>query len=725
MKLKEKWDKQNNSIKLLLKKLKRHDTRVVAVSVVIAIILCGGLIYLSTPVVTANAQEKIEESEREDKEETAQKLEELHDYLSKIDKIIYNNNKDIRSYYERNTKDSDKEDEYKNVVNEKAGALSGNLGKIHDNINDTNARIDRVKEMIESGNKADKEKIASEFAQVNEELNKLTSDYNDTKNKTMDLMSEIEKAVKNGTDSVSKEQTDQYKELLDKLAAFNKDMDERSKDMLSNSELNFNELYSGLSEKLAKLEEDMDRANKEGNDKNDSRFSELFSKLSDYDEEMDKRNKDVIAAGDKNYTDINNNLNQQFNDYGTKVTTDINGVKEYIDSRANAVNERLDQVFGRVSNGKKLLASALLTKGVKINEDATFAEISRAIEKIPVQMVLNSGETAAEIVYDYHYHTNGKGSKVNANMVSAADRGGCYNTPIYHRHTDSCYSTVNVYVISTKLSVSDRGWVKDDPDGTANNRYRCNHCGKEFVANSARHQETVYSMDEVRSRQGRVEDIIQERVLTCQKNDGQIEGYAPSCGFVYGQVAAAHLKFHGKNAKYNTTVAAINTSNAMVTPKLNTRMSKSMVNLIGMDFGLSDVEESEHDKSEEPIETTDIKDVDAGQKENENNNHVDQTGNSIDGNTGKNCAAENNKGEGKFEVDIESNDLPSNSNEVPLATGATDDTVASSKKNTEPLEEPIVEADDTASEAESHDNNEAQAETENEREPEKDSESGN
>ena len=31
MKLKEKWTKQNNSIKLLLRKLKRHDTLVVAV----------------------------------------------------------------------------------------------------------------------------------------------------------------------------------------------------------------------------------------------------------------------------------------------------------------------------------------------------------------------------------------------------------------------------------------------------------------------------------------------------------------------------------------------------------------------------------------------------------------------------------------------------------------------------------------------------------------------
>ena len=62
MKLREKWEKQNNSVKLLLKKLKRHDTMVVAVAVVIALVLCGGLIYLSTPVVAASAKEEFAES---------------------------------------------------------------------------------------------------------------------------------------------------------------------------------------------------------------------------------------------------------------------------------------------------------------------------------------------------------------------------------------------------------------------------------------------------------------------------------------------------------------------------------------------------------------------------------------------------------------------------------------------------------------------------------------
>ena len=45
MNLRERWEKQNNSVKLLMKKLRRHDTFVVTVAVIIALVLCGGLIY--------------------------------------------------------------------------------------------------------------------------------------------------------------------------------------------------------------------------------------------------------------------------------------------------------------------------------------------------------------------------------------------------------------------------------------------------------------------------------------------------------------------------------------------------------------------------------------------------------------------------------------------------------------------------------------------------------
>ena len=58
-------NKSNNALMTLLKKLKRHDTFVVAIAVVLAVALCGGLIYISTPVVADAAKEEFIESEKE------------------------------------------------------------------------------------------------------------------------------------------------------------------------------------------------------------------------------------------------------------------------------------------------------------------------------------------------------------------------------------------------------------------------------------------------------------------------------------------------------------------------------------------------------------------------------------------------------------------------------------------------------------------------------------
>ena len=65
MKIKDRFEKQNNSIRQLLKKLRRHDTVVVAIAVMIALVLCGGLIYLSTPAMAEAATLELEQSEKE------------------------------------------------------------------------------------------------------------------------------------------------------------------------------------------------------------------------------------------------------------------------------------------------------------------------------------------------------------------------------------------------------------------------------------------------------------------------------------------------------------------------------------------------------------------------------------------------------------------------------------------------------------------------------------
>ena len=160
MNLRERWEKQNNSVKLLMKKLRRHDTFVVTVAVVIALVLCGGLIYMSTPVVAASARDQVVEKENKNNEKTTEKLDELHNYLTDIDKMIVKNQKGIDSYYEKTNNDRIEGDKTTDTVKEKVVGLGTDLRNIHTSVNSTETRIESLKELIESGNGETREKAA-------------------------------------------------------------------------------------------------------------------------------------------------------------------------------------------------------------------------------------------------------------------------------------------------------------------------------------------------------------------------------------------------------------------------------------------------------------------------------------------------------------------------------------------------------------------------------------
>ena len=63
-----------------------------------------------------------------------------------------------------------------------------------------------------------------------------------------------------------------------------------------------------------------------------------------------------------------------------------------------------------MSNGKQGLASALLTKGMEVSQDATFSQFREAILQIPQKLVIGVQEVPGEISYDYHYHTDAEGT---------------------------------------------------------------------------------------------------------------------------------------------------------------------------------------------------------------------------------------------------------------------------------------------------------------------------
>ena len=599
MNLRERWEKQNNSVKLLMKKLRRHDTFVVTVAVIIALVLCGGLIYMSTPVVAASARDQVVEKENKNNEKTTEKLDELHNYLTDIDKMIVKNQKGIDSYYEKTNNDRIEGDKTTDTVKEKVVGLGTDLRNIHTSVNSTETRIESLKELIESGNGETREKAAKEFDAIGKDIENIKIEYENVKKQNKDLMEKLDDAirteVKNGNEKISTDSIKRYEELLSKLTEFDKELEKRNVESVADLKSEFESLSEALGKRV---DEKIDDFNSESK----ARGEALGEKIENYNSESKARGDKI----DERITNVNSDINNNIN-------ANINGIKGYIDEKTAGISNKLDQVFQRVSNGKKLLASALLTKGVKIKEDATFMEFARAIEKIPTQVVVDSGDTAASIEYDYHYHKDGRGQNCGDNLVATDRYGGCFTTPVYHRHSDACYRTVNTYIISTTKDTRNRGHVKDYHDGTPVYSYECKYCGARFNDTHARHEETVYSLEEARDRNGRVERVITDTVLVCNKNESTVEGYSPSCGFAHGQVVSAHIKFNGRYSGYNSTVPAIKSSgalrsrNSIVTKAIKAPITNLDINLDDINSRLEEMKSYEEDveKDEEKEEIAD------------------------------------------------------------------------------------------------------------------------
>lgn len=521
MKLKEKWTKQNNSIRLLLRKLKRHDTVVVAIAVVIAVALCGGLIYISTPVVTEAAREGLEETENANAEKTVEKLEELQEYLKGLDEMITENQESISEYYNltKNNKAQSEADKEKTagaiggVVGEKVSVLNNDMKTLKETVNNTQTNVEKLREIVEKGGSDNSKQITDGFTNIYKELSDIEKKYADTQTNTQNLIKELSAAMNKENSELSADMKKQYQDLLDKLSTSNQQMSQQSTEMLA-----------GFKNDLTSLSTDMN-----------NKFNSIDAKV----------------------TQVNTDMTNNFNMLSGSVEGDFDEMKAYFDAQMTGVNENLLKVFRSVSDGKKLLASALLTKGVKIDTDATFDDIYKAILSIPTTYKLDTGDTTGNIEYVHHYHCDGAGTVCNEAFVTPDKKGGCYNKEVYHKHTDACYKTTTYYQFRTVKDVVQGEFKGDNWEGKAQYVYHCNSCGFTWTGTNGWHAESAATMAQVRARDGDYVKPAKKKTLICKVTPGTLEGYATDCGMAHGQIVAARIVFAPGYENYNTQVDPI------------------------------------------------------------------------------------------------------------------------------------------------------------------------
>lgn len=233
-----------------------------------------------------------------------------------------------------------------------------------------------------------------------------------------------------------------------------------------------------------------------------------------------------------------------------------------------------------MSNGKRKVASALLTKGVSIEKDATFDEICNGILSVPQELVIGVQEIPGTVTYEKHYHLDKNGGTPHSERAAAG--GGCYTVPVYHTHTgDSrsgggCYSVPIVhnhvdscYTVTKTVRRVTAHWYTGEGTGHA-----C--CDNAFGQNRARfaYVDEVYvndvlvsstsgegdlgyccglCFDRTAAEQGftsTVTDIscgysegLNGYRTGCGKDNRTVEAYTPGCGFVDGQIVGARIVY--------------------------------------------------------------------------------------------------------------------------------------------------------------------------------------
>lgn len=396
------------------------------------------------------------------------------------------------------------------LIGERVGFLSGQLEELHQQIEGAKADVEGILTAMESEEEVRQEEIEAAFERIEVSLSLIQENYMTTQEEVKELLLELKQA-----------EDENHSELVAVLGQMEIDMEERSQNSVSF------------------LMECVDQLNKSYTASFDSLKSEMANNFQNIDSGINEQ-----------FHILNNNLDNQYESLSVIVNNSDDTLRQYLENSFTGIDSKLQSVFTYVSDGKRLLASALLTKGVSCREDATFMEIYQAILNIPQQTVIGVEKLPGTISYEYHYHTDANGSNPHAERVSGV--GGCYTIPIYHVHMGNSSSNGGCYIVPVfhshdsgcyrEVSSQEygcytiRSWDTSDGDYEGHDyKYYEMSCGQTIHGTNSSHSHSVLSC----SRGGEIVGYS----LGCGKNGNTVEGYRPGCGLSDGQIIKAHIVY--------------------------------------------------------------------------------------------------------------------------------------------------------------------------------------
>jgi hypothetical protein len=448
--------------------------------------------------------------------------------LDKIKTYITGSEKNITDKVEHTGEST--ADKVNGVVGDKITNMEGNISEKLDDV-DKNAsdKMDAVNDSI--GNRIDeyKDSTNNSIENYSNSTNSNIEKYSNSTNKTIENYNNSTNAnIENYSNSTNANIENYSKATNANIENYSNSTNANIENFSNSTNTNISNGFSGINSLLNKFATD--------GEKNNSTLVAILTEIKNLITQGFGNINKAIASGMITLSNDIANVNDN-------VTAETEMLSDYMDS----INKQLEAVFQSVSNGKRLLASTLLTKGVEVAEDASFQEISEAIEKIPTTVTIEQLE--GEIVYEYHYHVDASGNRCDDNVVDASRMGGCFTKAVNHIHNKDCYEEVKRYKYPSNIGVRNDGvaWYNSGNGETYYNYY-CTRCESSFTGTNPEHIETSDSWSEANSRATDSKKIETTKIkkVICGMKTSTVAGYAPDCEYLHGQIIGAHIDFTKK-----------------------------------------------------------------------------------------------------------------------------------------------------------------------------------
>lgn len=395
--------------------------------------------------------------------------------------------------------------------------LLSNLEKAHTDISHTQQEIAGVLQDMDELDTSRMEEILARFAGIQTNLSEIQL-----------VMDQAHEEIKEMIEALQSSENEKQQELLATLTRMDTSFSETSTGNLEQLILTLQTQTEGIQKWFENLSSHVDQ-----------NFESLANTVTNIGENVTSNKEEMVSSFENRFSDLSTSVSSVSQAVGENQGELMNRIAE-LENHTSANFSRLEQdvqsVFQRASDGKQLLASALLAKNVPITKDATFREFYDAILRVEQQLVIGVEQVPGTISYDYHYHD---GDSVNGS--------GCYTKKLYHQHGPECYSKATCTV-----TVHGNGgfWSEgDDWCGCHGNVHKIKqnvirkHSSCGAADNYGQISFTEHHGPGIDGFHGYDSSTHTYDKLSCGKTNATFVGWDVGCGFVDGQIIGAHIMY--------------------------------------------------------------------------------------------------------------------------------------------------------------------------------------